>query len=129
MRREQREQLLGALFHHDGAEQGVLGCFGQEEVERCGQRLGRVRQMRVDALFDGIEEAFGLAQHEDLGELLARAELLVQSLPADAGGDRDVGHRHVDPVTRLELLAGGVEQRVTQQLAGCHRVGDAWTRG
>jgi hypothetical protein len=72
----------------------------------------------TDGLLDGVQEAFRLAQHEHLGELLTGAELLVEGLAADARGDRDVGHRDVGPATRLQLVTGRVEQRVAQQLSG-----------
>ena len=108
-----------------GADQRVLGGGRQEQPERRGERRPRILQMRVERALHRADEAVGLAQHERLRELIARAELLVERLPADARRGRDVRHRDVAPGALLELVAGGVEQRVAQQLAGGDRVGRA----
>ena len=81
--------------------------------------------MGADGLLDCHQEPLGLAQDERLGELVARAELLVEGLAADAGGAGDVGHRDVRPTPALEFVARGVEQGVAQQFARGERVWDA----
>ena len=65
---------------------------------------------------DAVEEALALVDDEGLGELVAAAELLVEGLAADAGGAGDVGHRDLRPGAALELVAGGAEERLAQQL-------------
>ena len=122
---EQREQLLGAVAVDDGAHERVLGGGVQEDVEGGGEGAGGVVEVGADGALDGEQEAVGLAHDEHLGELVARAELLVEGLAADAGGERDVGHGDVGPAAACELLAGGVEQGVAQQLACGDGVGDA----
>ena len=81
--------------------------------------------MLPHGLLDFDQEAVALAQHERLGELVARAELLVERLAADPGGGRDIGHRDLRPGAALQLAVGGVEQRVAQQLTRGERVGGA----
>ena len=82
--RQQAQQLLGSLFQDDSPHDGVLGGGPEEQFEGGGQRLGGRGRVRRDRLLDGVEEPFGFAQDEDLCELLARAELLVERLAAHA---------------------------------------------
>ena len=76
---------------------GFSAAACEEHVEGGRERAGGIVEVGVDGAFDGDEEAIGLAHDEDLGELVTRAELLVERLAADAGGERDVGHRDVGP--------------------------------
>src|SRR6185503_13246831 len=55
----------------------------------------------------------------------AAAELLVEGLAADTGGAGDRGHRDLRPGAALQLVAGGAEERLAQQLARSLRVGSA----
>jgi len=80
----------------------------------------KISSSRIRALI----EARSFAQHERLREDGARAELVVDSLAADAGRARDLAHRDLRPRARCELFARAVEQRVAQQLARGDRVRD-----
>jgi hypothetical protein len=117
------EQLVAAVARDDRADERVVGGGGQEDVEGGLQGGLRIVEVRVDRPLDRGEEAIGLAQDVGLRELLARAELLVERLAAHAGGRRDLGHRHLGPRARAQLLAHRVEQRRAQQLARGDRVG------
>ena len=110
------------------AHERVLGRGGQEHVERGRQSRGGVVEVFAHRAIDGLQEAIDLAHHERLGELFARAELLVQGLTTHARGGGDVAHRDLRPSLSAELVARGVQQGFAQQLARGLGVGSAVAR-
>src|SRR5207253_6064229 len=100
-------------------DQRVIG-GGAEEVLEGGEDGGaRIVAVLEHGFLDVVHEPFGLVDDEGEAELVAVAELVVESLAADPGAGGDVGHRDLRPGLDRQLVAGGVEDGLPQQLPGC----------